>query len=113
VYNKEGGDLNGVEIRLIPTRKGVKAVSWERNGGVPGGTEDTGCHGGAVLSVSGKADIVFGPFGGAWQGGVERNYATHESDWFTDKGPGLGWEDGGLRASVSIGGQVTLYRGLH
>jgi hypothetical protein len=33
VYNKEGGDLNGVEIRLIPTRKGVKAVVQFAEGG--------------------------------------------------------------------------------
>jgi hypothetical protein len=32
-YNKEGGDLNGVEIRLVPTRKGIKAVVQFAEGG--------------------------------------------------------------------------------
>ncbi len=86
---------------------------WDPHGGVPGGTDSTGCKGGVVLSVSGKADAGFGPFGAGIEGGAFRNYGSLISDFFGSVA-GLGdWNNGGLHAGASFGGQVTLYTGVH
>ncbi|HVV72515.1 MAG TPA: RHS repeat-associated core domain-containing protein [Verrucomicrobiae bacterium] len=88
-------------------------LSWDPDGGVPGGPDATGCHGGAVLSASVKADVGFGPFGAGVEGGAYRNYQSQISNWFGGPGKGLSSDTGGLHAGISVGGQITLYRGIH
>ena len=88
---------------------------YDPNGGVPGGTANSGCHGGAVLSVSGAAGANLGPYGVSTELGVYHNYDTGISDTY---GSPPGWVAAGeYRADINYGwslaGQVTLYRGIH
>ena len=89
---------------------------------IPGGTKSTGCLGGAVISVSAKGGLGFGPiFNFAGETGVYNNLIagtqnvygnahhyvinTEKDIWKADKG----WS----RYISPIGAQVTLYRGIH
>jgi uncharacterized protein RhaS with RHS repeats len=89
--------------------------NYDPNGGVPGGTEGSGCHGGAVLSASVQAGANLGPFGVGTELGAERNYQTATSDVYGSP-PGFvvaGEVEPNIHAAVSIGGQITFYRSVH
>jgi RHS repeat-associated protein len=88
-------------------------ASFDPHGGLPGGTDATGCRGGSVISASVRADAGFGPLGGQFEGGVDRNLTSQIIGGFTDKGGALSAEHEGARVAISGGVQVTLYRALH
>ena len=90
-------------------------IGYDANGGVPGGTADSGCHGGAVLSASAAAGANLGPYGVGTELGVYRNYRTGISDVYGSS-PGLtaaGEYKADIHVGWSVGGQITLYRGIH
>jgi hypothetical protein len=85
-------------------------LSWDPDGGVPGGADATGCRGGAVLSVSAQAGGNIGPVGANLEFGAERNYGNNESALYGGPSASLtsAW---GIHAGGSIGAQATLYQG--
>jgi hypothetical protein len=95
------------------------AAEFDRKGGIPGGTEATGCGGGGVLSVSAKGAVGFGPFlNGGFEAGVFNNVTAHVQDGYAEGHFGiLGLSPEGLKANEGfhafippIGAQVSLYR---
>lgn len=90
-------------------------IGYDPEGGIPGGTRETGCRGGVVLSDSIQASASLGPYAAGTEVGVFRNYTTGISDTFGSPPHFQG--DGEWRADlhgvVPVGGQITLYRGVH
>jgi RHS repeat-associated protein len=100
--------------------KGIVAeVNPNKEGGIPGGTQATGCRGGAVISVSAKAGVGFGPlFNLGLQAGVYNNVAANIQNGFIEPEANIInleseviLANEGLSAYVSpIGAQITFYR---
>lgn len=96
----------------------VAELDPNHEGGVPGGTEATGCKGGAVLSASVKGGVGFGPlFNIGAQGGAYNNVASGIQDLYHDGhaniinlDPKVLAAKEGFSANISIGAQVTLYK---
>jgi hypothetical protein len=88
---------------------------YDPEGGVPGGTEKSGCRGGVVLSDSVAASVNLGPFATGAEFGGFHNYQTGISDKFGSP-PHFqvqGEFAPNLHGAVSIGAQATLYGGVH
>jgi hypothetical protein len=84
-------------------------ISYDPEGGVPGGTESTGCGGGLVASASVKGGFGFGPFGALGEVGVFNNFMSHQINTFSEFGKSAdgAWD---AHASISFGVQLTPYR---
>jgi RHS repeat-associated protein len=90
-------------------------IGYDPEGGIPGGTRETGCRGGVVLSDSFQAGGNLGPLGVGTEVGAFRNYTTGASDIFGSPPHFVGggeWRPV-IRGVVSVGGQITLYTGVH
>jgi RHS repeat-associated protein len=95
-------------------------VEYDPNhgGGIPGGTEATGCRGGAVLSLSAKGGLGFGPlFNASFQGGAYNNVASNIQNLYGEAHanivnlePNVLLAEEGFSANISIGVQITLYK---
>ena len=82
-------------------------------GKIPGSEPADRTCGGAVLSVSGQAGANLGPYGVGTELGVAHNYRDRVSSVY---GSPPGFSIAGeflpeLHAGVSVGGQITLYKG--
>ncbi len=96
-------------------------VDIEPNGGIPGGTTDTGCRGGFVVSSSVKGGLGFGPFfNGGFDVGAFNNVIADVQNFYGEGHAGTldltkegvllneGWH-----ANISIGAQATLYTSFY
>jgi RHS repeat-associated protein len=82
-------------------------VTWDPDGGVPGGTDGT-CHG-IVLASSIQGSVNLGPLNRSLEYGVEMNDQTHDPDTFGGLSKGYTSSAWGLHFGGSIGSSVTMY----
>jgi hypothetical protein len=89
--------------------------SIDPEGKIPGSAPVNRSCGGAVLSASLQGGANLGPYGALTELGAARNYRDSVSSIY---GSSPGFNVAGefapeLHAAVSIGGQITFYKGAH
>lgn len=86
-------------------------ISYDPNGGIPGPAIQEPSQGGIVLSDSAQIGFSAGPISASIEKGIARNYSNNQSS--TYGGPSASFNDSfrGIKASVSIGAQCTIYSG--